>query len=103
MLSLLILAAAAPTAQQVAGLEESRVLTPLASQTKSPKRYIIEFAPAVETRNVLCEELKPSRYACRFESRVKGFFEREFGDWQGRKEIVVQTRRGWRFEEKDRP
>jgi len=90
----------APTPTEIAKLQEGRILESLASPTRSPGRSIVEFAPTIETRNVVCDaQVSSAEYVCRFESRTKAFTARTFGPWEQRSERVTRDSRGhWRFE-----
>lgn len=88
--------ATAPTAADVAQLEEWRVLEPLATPTRTGGSFV-EFAPTIETRNVVCEPAGKAEFSCRFETRIKEMIG-EFGPWTERAETVVPGKKGgWRF------
>jgi len=91
-----------PTSAEVAALEKLRILEPLSSPTRLKDRYVVDFAPTVETRGLACfRSGADSGYTCRFESRTREFFAREFGPWIARSELLTRDRRGrWRFSDK---
>lgn len=84
-----------PTASDVRALEELRVLEPRSDIAKDGRRFV-EFAPAVETRNLTCSSLSKRVYRCAYETRVKEMFDRDFGQWEARSEKLERQRGGWR-------
>jgi hypothetical protein len=78
-------------------LEELRVITPLANETDTAGKFVIESAPKVETRNVRCVAAEDDAYTCSFESRVtpKGA---NAPPWDKRTERLERDYRGnWWF------
>lgn len=82
-------------------LEELRVITPLASETSTAGRFLVESAPKVETRNVRCTPAENETYVCAFEARVKPKGA-PAGPWEKRSEKLERDWRGnWQFAEAD--
>ena len=85
----------APSHGEVTQLETLRIIEPLASPTGRPAKFIVEFGPEVEVRNLSCLA-EGSAFRCHFQSRTKPFAG-EYGEWEARTEIVERVRNQWRF------
>lgn len=78
-------------------VETSRVLDPLVSVTRDGRRYV-EFAPSVETRNVVCTPVAGARaFDCTFESRERDFLQIDVTEWAPRRERLIYRNRCWQF------
>ncbi|WP_010544900.1 hypothetical protein [Sphingomonas elodea] len=91
----LLFAADAPTASDVHALEEMRVFESRVDVAKDGKRFV-EFSPTVETRNLTCSSLSKHVYECGYEARIKELFDRDFGQWEARREKIERRQGGWR-------
>jgi hypothetical protein len=85
-----------PGARDIQAVETGRILAPQTDYTRDGRAYV-EFAPTVETRGAVCTRVQGGAFECSFESRVRGFFDGEFGPWQKRREILVRRRGYWRL------
>ena len=74
-------------------------MEPHLGPTKDPRRFVAEFAPTIETRNVQCAPVGTSpAFECTFESRSRDFFAEDFAPWAVRKETLCRSRKGrWHF------
>jgi hypothetical protein len=99
MIELLLLAAAGPSAAEIARLETSAVA---AGKTVYTHREGVQYAlgPRVEARNVSCTQESRGRFSCTFESRQSnGPYKTDFGAWTPRRETLVRDGLGgWRIE-----
>ncbi len=86
-----------PTAADIENVEAIRILTPLATPTKTDGQMIVEFGPKVETRNVVCQPAGDA-FECRYESRVTAFFDQPTGNWTERQAVIARQANGrWRM------
>ena len=85
-----------PTAADVENAETLRILTPLASPTKTGGQMIVEFGPKVETRNAACQPAGDA-FECRYESRVTAFFDQPTDNWTERRAVIVRANGQWRM------
>ena len=77
----------APSSADVEAAERDRVLTPYVDHTIDGQAYV-EFAPTVETRNVECAQKSGHGFECSFETRLKDFFDNDFGPWTARRVLL---------------
>ena len=95
LLAVLLAIFAAPTAADVQTAEEARILEPLTDYTRNGRAYV-EFAPTVETRNVVCRLISTTTYECLFDARVKDALAQQFGTWTARREQLTWRDGCWR-------
>jgi hypothetical protein len=72
-----------PTSADVQAAEEVRVAEPRTSYSRDGRAYI-SFAPTVETRNAMCAPAATDVFECRYETRLREAFDKEFGPWEVR-------------------
>jgi len=90
-------ATAMPSAADVENAETLRILTRLASPTKTDGQFIVEFGPKVETRNAVCQPAGDA-FECRYESRVTAFLDQPKDNWIARQAVFVrQANYQWRM------
>jgi len=83
-----------PNAPDVRLAEEARVLEPLAQYDANGRRFV-EFAPVVEVRAVSCVAIAQDAADCTYESRVRDFFDPDFGPWVPRQTRLVLRKKCW--------
>jgi hypothetical protein len=85
---------AAPRAADIEAVETTRILAPVTEYTRDGRAYV-EFAPTIETRAAACTPSEGGAWLCTFETRVRDFFESEFGPWQPRRERLAWRKGCW--------